>query len=284
MKWLRTRLGLLRQRWRERQNQPPEHDTLHGWEKAPVAAVFTAQGLYVFAWYVGQRMPDLVTAALPWLYVIGGVAAWLAIDGAMIATVTGMRAGRRSLWSVAAIFVTAAFGAGLALDLYQALPFEASWLHGGFALTIVCYLMHLSTPRYGERPAQLKAQAAQHDTRAQQAETALKQAEAALTQARNEVTQRDAEIATLRHAADTRAAQGDTETQHARRALAQAEARATRAEAEAAQLRHELEATVLPIGGKGYTVRAAAEALKLDQTTMLRRLRSASPAAVSAAD
>lgn len=125
-------------------------DSLEWWEKWPIGAVFTAQGLYVAEWYVGERMPAELAGALSWLAVLGGVAAWFAIDGAMIATVMGMRAGRRSRWSVAAIIVTAAFGAAVALDLYGAFSTGSAWLHAGFALTIVCYLMHAAAPKAGQ--------------------------------------------------------------------------------------------------------------------------------------
>lgn len=143
---LRTRIGRMHAIPHTTRDAQP--DILHWWEKWPIGAVFVAQGLYVFTWYVGARMPDAITWLVPWLYVAGGVAAWIAIDGAMIATVTGMRQGRYSYWSVAAIIVTAAFGAGVALNLHGAVQFASSWLHAGFALTIVCYLMHLAAPRH----------------------------------------------------------------------------------------------------------------------------------------
>lgn len=122
------------------------NDTLAPWERWPVAALFVAQGAYVFEWYTRATLPPEVRALLPWLVTAAGVAAFVAIDGAMIATVAGMRAGRRSQWSVAAIVLTAAFGAAVALDLHGALAVGA-WLHAGFALTIAAYLLHLAQPR-----------------------------------------------------------------------------------------------------------------------------------------
>lgn len=125
-------------------------DKLHLWEKAPIVGLFLAQGLYVWRWYVGDALaPPAEVVAL------AGVAAVAAIDGAMVATVAGMRAGRRSRSSIAAIIVTAAFGAAVALDLYGALNLVSAWLHAGFALTIVCYLLHLAAPvrRVDARPA-----------------------------------------------------------------------------------------------------------------------------------
>lgn len=119
---------------------------MHRWEKWPVAALFIAQGLYVMEWYAGTRLAIPVWL-MAWIATFGGLAAFVAIDGAMVATVAGMRAGRRGRWSVAAIVVTALFGALVALSLHGALPawFDA-WLHAGFAATITTYLLHLAQP------------------------------------------------------------------------------------------------------------------------------------------
>ena len=124
-------------------------DQLTFWEKLPVAGLFLAQGMYVLRWYVGDLASEAFTTnTVPTLQLVGGVAAMLGIDGAMIATVAGMRAGRRSWWSAAAIITTAAFGASVALHLYGAFGAEApgAWLHAGFAVTIACYLLHLAQP------------------------------------------------------------------------------------------------------------------------------------------
>ena len=120
-------------------------DKLNWWEKAPIVGLFAAQGLYVWSWY---------TDMAPWSTVVAmaGLAAVAAIDGAMVATVAGMRAGRRSRASVAAIIVTASFGAAVALDLYDAITMVSAWLHAGFALTIVCYLLHLAGPADAPMP------------------------------------------------------------------------------------------------------------------------------------
>lgn len=120
-------------------------DTLHPWEKWPVAALFLASGLYLFEWYAGSRL------AIPWamdyISTAGGIAAMIAVDGAMIATVAGMRQGRRSVWSVAAIVTTALFAGGVALVLHGALPsWVGAWLHAGFVATIAAYLLHLAQP------------------------------------------------------------------------------------------------------------------------------------------
>lgn len=114
-------------------------DKLLWWEKLPIIGLFLAQGLYVWRWYTGFTAPPEVIAT-------AGIFAVAAIDGAMVATVMGMRQGRRSRASVAAIVATALFGALVALDLYGAISGLSAWLHAGFAVVIVSYLLHLAAP------------------------------------------------------------------------------------------------------------------------------------------
>lgn len=122
-------------------------DRLETWERWPVAALFIASGLYIAEWYAGERLA-LPPWLVDWISTAGGLFAMVAVDGAMIATVAGMRSGRRGLWSYAAILVTALFGAGVALVLHGALPaLIGAWLHAGFVATIATYLLHLAQPR-----------------------------------------------------------------------------------------------------------------------------------------
>jgi hypothetical protein len=122
-------------------------DRLEKWEAMPAAALFIAAGLNTGIWYVGPLMPEAVHAALPWLVTIVGVVAILAIDGSLIATIAGMRQGRRSHWSKVNIFVTALFTALAALSAHAVLPDIGPALHALFAATIVTYAMHLAQPR-----------------------------------------------------------------------------------------------------------------------------------------
>lgn len=138
-------------------------DTLEPWEKWPVAALFVASGLYIAEWYAGARLGTVAPAWLvAWASTLGGLAAAVAVDGAMIATVAGMRAGRRGPWSYAAIVVTALFGSSVALVLHGALPaWVGAWLHAGFVVSAAVYLLHLAQPaqraQVSHRPAQLRA-------------------------------------------------------------------------------------------------------------------------------
>lgn len=122
-------------------------DRLERWEYLPAAALFVAAGLNTGLWYIGPLMPDAVRAALPWLVTIVGIVAILAIDGSLIATIAGMRQGRRSNWSKANIFVTALFTALAALSAHDVLLQIGPALHALFAATIVTYAMHLAQPR-----------------------------------------------------------------------------------------------------------------------------------------
>lgn len=123
-------------------------DLLHWWEKASAGALFIASGLYAAEWYIGARMPPQIAALLPWIVSAGGLVTLFAIDGALVSTVMGARAGRRSRWTWITIGVSALFGALVALVLHGALPgWVGSWLHAGFMATIAAYLMHLSQPR-----------------------------------------------------------------------------------------------------------------------------------------
>lgn len=124
------------------------HDTLAWWEKASAGALFVASGLYAAEWYIGARMPPEIAAAMPWVATLGGVVTLFAIDGALVATVMGARAGRRSRWTWWTIAVAAVFGALVALVLHGALPAGVgAWLHAGFMATAALYLMHLAQPR-----------------------------------------------------------------------------------------------------------------------------------------
>jgi hypothetical protein len=183
------------------------HDTLAWWEKLPIVGLFAAQGLYVWRWYVGPEITPLTLVVM-----LAGIAAVAAIDGAMVATVAGMRQGRRSKASYAAIVVTASFGAAVALDLYGAIMLVSAWLHAGFALTIVCYLLHLAAPRASvahdgaalaqekEAYAQLHASYARAEAALAQAQEERAQIEQASAQAHAEYAQRERGLAQLEQA------------------------------------------------------------------------------------
>jgi len=195
-------------------------DKLTWWEKLPILGMMTAQGAYVWQWYVGGvlALPVAVVA-------LAGAFAVAAIDGAMVATVMGMRAGRRSPASYATIVVTAAFGAFVALDLYGAVPSMSAWLHAGFAATIVCYLLHLQAPRRisvaaEERAAQAEREAAHAALALAQAEADAAQWREALALAEDRATQSEEQAAQLREvAAQAEAGEAQLKARVARRLI-----------------------------------------------------------------
>ena len=163
-------------------------DTLRWWEKLPIVGLASSSGLYVWQWYTTFTPPNWVIAA-------AGICAVAAIDGALVATVMGMRQGRRSYASYATIIVAALFGAFVALDLYGAVPSISAWLHAGFALTIVTYLLHTSAPLASARDA-ATAEAVQRATQAEADGAVLAQRlEAALAQLLAMAHERDTALA-----------------------------------------------------------------------------------------
>jgi DNA-binding transcriptional regulator YiaG len=268
------------------------NDKLHSWEKWPIGAVFVAQGLYAFVWYIGKNMPKELADLLPWLYVAGGIAAWLAIDGSMIATIAGMRAGRRSRWSVAAIVVTAAFGAGLALDLHGAVQGVASWLHAGFALTIVCYLLHLAAPlrkrvnlrarrRYWVRKLIRAVRNARAEARSFEGAAAQAQAEGA--QLARTVAQLEQELAQTSMGGAQEVASIRAELQAARAHVAQLEREAAQAQVTPAQVEGlDLRTVAQWLAEAGVSGREVARRLQVSESTV-RNWKQA-PRSVGAAD
>jgi Skp family chaperone for outer membrane proteins len=237
-----------------------KEDKLLLWEKVPVVGLFLAQGLYVWRWYVG---PGITPPT--WVVILAGIAAVAAIDGAMVATVAGMRQGRRSRASYAAIVVTAAFGAAVALDLYGAITMVSAWLHAGFALTIVCYLIHLAASLPGGSPADLRRLLAQRDADLAQMRQELEDARRGLARTPDLLAQRDAELV----GREVALRQAEAEAAQLREALRQAVA-----QRDAALARPALEdgAATVEIGGKSYSLRQAAEALDVPEATLRRKL------------
>lgn len=254
-------------------------DKLSLWEKAPIVGLFLAQGAYVWRWYVGEA------AALPAAVVaLAGVAAVAAIDGAMVATVAGMRQGRRSPASVAAILVTAGFGAAVALDLYGAISGASAWLHAGFALTIVCYLLHLSAPVVGTRAKDLAAKVAQAEAEAARLTRELARTSDEAAQARALVAQHAEDVARAQEEAGASVARERAE-------VAQAEEAVARERAEVARLRRELArrpqddgAAWFEFNGQRFTLAQLAEATGTPSTTLRRKLAQVAGTTAQAAD
>ncbi len=125
-------------------------DSLNAWEKWPIAGLVASAGVNTAIWYVGATLGGPLPLATQIMVTLAAVASVVAIDGALIATIAGMRAGRRSFWSAMNIVVAALFTGLAALSAHGVLPKVGPWLHGFFAVTLVTYAMHLAQPRLSE--------------------------------------------------------------------------------------------------------------------------------------
>lgn len=123
-----------------------QSDHLQPWEKWPIWLLMGANGVMIFHWFTAPYLPTWLAWLLNLLYVAGGFAAAVAIDGAMVATTMARRAGRNGAWSHLAAFVATAFGALVALDLHKALAL-GPYIHALFAVLIFTYLQHLAQLR-----------------------------------------------------------------------------------------------------------------------------------------
>jgi hypothetical protein len=77
-----------------------------------------------------------------------------AFDLVAIATVMGMRHGRRGRWSMITAFASALVSAAIALDVAGVLAMP--WLHAANALIVLAFTLHLLTPPKERRAPQLR--------------------------------------------------------------------------------------------------------------------------------
>jgi hypothetical protein len=128
---------------------------LEKWETWPLWALGLSNGLNIALWYVLSMarvqapevdivVPGLVSAWLPWVIVIGGIAAAVSLDGVLIATIAGMRHGRRGLWSVLTIIGAAVFSGAIAYAVHAGVLNEVPILHVAQAAVLALYNLHLS--------------------------------------------------------------------------------------------------------------------------------------------
>lgn len=139
---------------------------LERWESWPLWAIGLSNGLNISLWFVlsmvrvqapelALRLPPMVNLAMPWLIVVGAVASALSLDGVLIATIAGVRHGRRSQWSYATIAGSGVFSAMIAYAVHSGLLAQWSWLHVAQALVLVLYNLHLAQPKRFTAPAGL---------------------------------------------------------------------------------------------------------------------------------
>lgn len=146
-------------------------EQLEQWESWPLWALGLSNGLNIALWYVlsmaridAKELPIRVlpqlTAWLPLIVTVGGIAAAVSLDGVLIATIAGTRHGRRGVWSWLTIVGACGFSASIAYAVHAGIFGQAPGLHVAQAVVLALYNLHLSqrkTLQDGERPASRSA-------------------------------------------------------------------------------------------------------------------------------
>jgi hypothetical protein len=135
-----------------------EQQHLAKWETWPLWALGLSNGLNLCIWYVLSMLdvntgtlytslPSYVRAFLPHLIVLGGLAAAGSLDGVLVATLAGVRAGRSGYWTWATLVAAAAFSALISYALHAGKIQEWPWLHMAMMAVMLPYNFHLSQPK-----------------------------------------------------------------------------------------------------------------------------------------
>lgn len=125
-------------------------------EKAALTSAVSGAVFNVFLFGVGATLDDATSG---WLWIARLCAAVLqaaAFDLVAIATVVGMRHGRRSSWSFGTAVSAASVSALIALDVSGV--WRQPWLHAAYALIVLAFMFHLLAPQREQvaRPRQLR--------------------------------------------------------------------------------------------------------------------------------
>lgn len=135
-----------------------ERTELAPWETWPIWALGLSNGLNLAIWYVVSMLaiqapgltltlPLFVNAMLPLLIVGGAVATAVSLDGVLVATLAGMRQGRRGGWSWATITGAGLFSGAIAWAVHSGQSDALPGLHVAQAVVLVLYNLHLSQPK-----------------------------------------------------------------------------------------------------------------------------------------
>lgn len=145
------------------------HDRLENWERWPIWALGLSNGLNISLWYILSfariQAPELpirvltyLQSALPLIVVIGGVSAAVSLDGVLIATIAGMRHGRKGVWSVLTIVGAALFSGAIAYAVHSGWLDQAPGLHVAQAVVLALYNLHLSQAKKPLQSADLSSE------------------------------------------------------------------------------------------------------------------------------
>jgi len=113
-------------------------------EKIALTSAVSGAGFNVFLFCVGATLADAESGVLLVIRALAAVVQAAAFDLVAIATVMGMRHGRRSVWSFLTAAAAALVSALIALDV--AGVWAQPWLHAANALIVLAFTLHLLTP------------------------------------------------------------------------------------------------------------------------------------------
>lgn len=130
-------------------------DKMSKLEKAALSSAVSGAVFNVFLYGIGATLAS-AGQGTP-LFIVRIIAAILqaaAFDLVAIATVMGMRHGRRGRWSMITAFASALVSAAIALDVAGVVAMP--WLHAANALIVLAFTLHLLTPPTEKRAPQLR--------------------------------------------------------------------------------------------------------------------------------
>jgi len=113
-------------------------------EKIALTSAVSGAVFNVFLFGVGATLADAESGVLLVIRALAAVVQAAAFDLVAIATVMGMRHGRRSVWSFLTAAAAALVSALIALDV--AGVWAQPWLHAANALIVLAFTLHLLTP------------------------------------------------------------------------------------------------------------------------------------------
>jgi hypothetical protein len=113
-------------------------------EKIALTSAVSGAVFNVFLFGVGATLADAESGLLLYVRALAAVVQAAAFDLVAIATVMGMRHGRRSHWSLMTAASAALVSALIALDV--AGVWSQPWLHAANALIVLAFTLHLLTP------------------------------------------------------------------------------------------------------------------------------------------
>lgn len=130
-------------------------DKMNKLEKLALTSAVSGAVFNVFLYGIGKTLDTASAGPLFYVRVIAAILQAAAFDLVAIATVMGMRQGRRGRWSMATAVASAGVSAAIALDVAGVLAMP--WLHAANALIVLAFTLHLLTPRKSGRTRQLRA-------------------------------------------------------------------------------------------------------------------------------